>query len=259
MSTMSIPSRITEMLDLKIILSIVVATVCFHVLGVLYFEQDAINAVDIMLFAGTISCMIFCGTYLKKYGISRHFERSVLLLGLAFACVLVGDLIYLQHDISGQENPFLSYADIFYSLFIPLIGASVIFSMLQLCHEILNKRFLSFVGISCIIGVGLFLGLNSDSRTITDFDAFVFGLASVAGTSSVAGMILYHLTLLQVSVFGVMRMVMLGGMLLSVTADIWYYSLESLELYVPMHPVDTMWFAAWLIIAYSVYLQIKKL
>ena len=252
-----IQKRVSEMLDARIIIGIIISVISFHVASQLFFEQSEINAVDFAIFGASLSVIGICAWNHRHFRKIRSLSKANIALLLAFGCILAGDAIYLIYDTSEKESPFLSIADIFYFAFPILIGICILYSFYHLTDTPFEKRFFVFSFLVCGIMSGFFY-IQTDLNEVVNDNGFYFGFSGIVITSFVLGMLLYMLSRLQGSVYGVIRMVLFGGILLNLVADMWYYSLETYGLYEPMHVVDTMWFASWLIIAYSVYLHGKR-
>ncbi|MCA9826850.1 MAG: hypothetical protein KC444_00370 [Nitrosopumilus sp.] len=217
--------------------------------------DDEFDVIDLLYVLGLFSCFTASFAVSKKFGNSKIFGKAYLILGLAFASYLVGEIIYMYLDMVGETPYPAIQADLFYFMFYPLVTLYLIINIrffkptLSLKHKIL----LTLLFPTSVICYS-YIAYSVDA--INSFEYF-YGLifmifASVPLSFSILGATIFNHTVLS-SIWRLMAL----GIAISTIADIIYYSLEIIGGYDGTHPVNTLWMISYMIISYALYKHIK--
>jgi hypothetical protein len=247
-----VPDRLTSKINYKILILIagLMASFQFYLYYAFPKPDDASRLVDVVSIINPAFATIFGFYVAKKYRGSEVFGRAYLFLALALAANAVGETIYGIYDTLGLDTSF-TIADIVFYSFYPLV----------LMHLILNIRFfkpkISFLTKAWVVALPIVItsvyAYLSYSKVGTPDLTFFSGLTYVILSSTVLSGTMLGARVFKQGVLGVAWLVLLIGIILQTTGDIWYGYLDTFDQYTLTHPMNLCYYASYLIIAYALY------
>jgi hypothetical protein len=212
--------------------------------------DDASGLIDIVSVINPSFATIFGFYVAKQYRGSEVFGKAYLVLALALAMNAVGETIYGIYDTLGMDTTF-TVADIVFYSFYPL----------ALIHLILNIRFfkpkISYLTKAWVIVLPITIstvyGFLAYAKSGQADLSFFSGLVYVILSSIVLSGTLLGARIFRQGVLGVAWLVLLIGIILLTTGDIWYGYLDTFDQYTLTHPMNLCYYAGYLIIAYALY------
>lgn len=247
-----VPERLTSKINYKILILIAGVVISFQVYLYYAFPQpnDASKLVDIVSIINPSFATIFGFYVAKQYKGSEVFGKAYLALALALAVNAVGETIYGIYDTLGMDTTF-TIADIVFYSFYPLV----------LVHLILNIRFfkpkISHITKAWVIAIPIVItavySYLSYSKIGHPDLMFFSGLTYVILSSAVLSGTMLGARVFRQGMLGVAWLVLLIGIILQTTGDIWYGYLDTFDQYTLTHPMNLCYYSSYLIIAYALY------
>jgi len=246
----TVPERLESPINPKILLLILGLVIAFelYVTSLPKGEADTpITAVSIALPAIAAGASFYVA---NKYRGTEVFGKAYFALGLALAMNSLGETIWLIYYFLG-EDPYPSIADIFYLSFYGL----------ALYHLIKNiKFFKAKVDIPTkilIINIPIMLVAAYSSLSLAEigeanFD-YYYGMIYIVSSSIVLSAATLGARIFRQGVLGKAWLLLVLGIVLQSTGDVWYFYLETFEQYYLTHPVDLFWYASYMTIIYALF------
>lgn len=247
-----VPERLTSTINYRILVLIVGLAISFQ--AYLYYAfpkpDDASKLVDVVSIINPSIAASFGFYIAKKYRGTKIFGKAYLALAIALALNAVGETVYGVYDILGLDTTF-TIADIIFYSFYPMV----------LVHLVLNIRFfkpkISKITKSWAIAIPVIITLAYTVLSIqkagsVDFTFFT-GLTYVVLSSTTLSGTMLGARIFRQGVLGVAWLVLLIGIILQTTGDVWYSYLDSFGSYTLIHPVNLCWYTSYMIIAYALY------
>ena len=247
-----VPEQLKSVINYKILILIAGIMAAFQ--AYLYYAfpkpDDASRLVDIVSIINPSFATIFGFYIAKQYHGSAVFGTAYLFLALALAVNAVGETIYGIYDTLGLDTTF-TIADIVFYSFYPLV----------LVHLILNIRFfkpkISFITKAWVVALPIVIttvyAYLSYSKVGHPDLTFFSGLTYVILSSTVLSGTMLGARVFKQGVLGVAWLVLLIGIILQTTGDIWYGYLDTFDQYTLTHPMNLCYYASYLVIAYALY------
>ncbi len=213
--------------------------------------NDASELVDIVSIINPTIATIFGFYVAKRYKGSQVFGKAYLALALALAMNATGETIYGIYDTLGMDTTF-TIADIVFYSFYPLV----------LVHLILNIRFFkpkigyltkAWVVALPIVITSVYAYLSYSKISGHPDLTFFSGLTYVILSSTVLSGTMLGARVFKQGVLGIAWLVLLIGIILQTTGDIWYGYLDTFDQYTLTHPMNLCYYASYLVIAYALY------
>ena len=245
-------------INFKIIGLILIGSAAFQVALYLQIEiPDAFDVIDSIYLLGPILCSIFGFLVAKRYKGSEVFGRAYLMLGIAFFSFFMGELLYIYYEIDPLEDPYPSIADVFYFAFYPLAMAHLFLNI-----RYFKRRFDTLTKIWPIVLALLIIGTYSyfsyEDYGEFNFD-YYYGLIFVSGAGFLLSMAVLGAVIFRSSILGIIWLLLVVGLFFNTFADVWYYYSEIFGSYNNIHPANTLWITAYMVIIYGLYKHIKSI
>ena len=248
-----VPDKLKENIDYKIFGIIAVGLLAYQFFLFTFKSPDdptvtflaslvfAINA-----FVAAIACFIIA----KRYWKSEVFGKSYLALGIGMMMNVLGEGIYYILQLQGQvPSPSISdWASLsFYPLAFYHLSKNISFFKPTVKKSV--KLFVILMPIS-IAGVYAFLEYGQEQAADT---TFLLGLAYIIGGTVILSASILGASVFRQGVLGTPWLILAAGIALSTIADVWYSFMDIYNQYTNWHPVNLLWSAGFLIMAYALY------
>jgi hypothetical protein len=247
-----VPDRLKSRINFKILILIAgfMAALQFYLYYAYPNPSDASRLVDIISIVFPSFATIFGFYVAKQYRGSEVFGKAYLYFALALAANAAGETIYGIYDTLGLDTTF-TIADIVFYTFYPLV----------LMHLILNIRFfkpkIGLLTKAWVIALPIVItsvyAYLSYSKVGHPELTFFSGLTYVILSSTVLSGTMLGARVFKQGTLGVAWLVLLIGIILQTTGDIWYGYLDTFDQYTLTHPMNLCYYASYLIIAYALY------
>lgn len=252
-----VPDKITHPINPIIIIGILSLGAGIFVSMNLVSEEDGgIIAFSFSVLL-TIIIAIFAFIVAKQNEVGL-LSKSYLALGLGFLSYALGELLYYSMDDLFGIEPYPSIADVFFLATYPLLLVHLILNIrtFNVGYTKLQKIWLPAIPIFALI-VYVILSIGVPDAEL-NFD-FYYGLIFVAASSvTLSFSILGALTFRQ-GALGVVWLLLVIGLMINASGDVWYYHLELFGQYYDAHPLTSIWYVANLFIIYALYKHVKIL
>jgi hypothetical protein len=247
-----VPEKLQSSVNPRILLLILWIVVLFQIYLYNTFPNpnDASRLVDIISIINPLISSIIAFIVAKKYWGSKIFGKAYLALALSLTMNFLGETVYGIYDTLGYDTNF-GPMDILFYAFYPLV----------LTHLILNIRFFKpkisiftktwLVGIP-LITISVYSILSFEKHSTANF-AFDTGLIYVIMSSTILSGTLLGARVFKQGVLGKAWLVLLIGILLQTTGDVWYGYLDTFDQYTLTHPMNLLYYASYMVIAYALY------
>lgn len=246
--------RTSNPINLKVLALILGLTIAYYITTYQLDEETTFIA-DFPYLAGILVCSISSFLVAKRYHDSQVFGRAYMFLGLGFLSWFVGDSLWYYYFYVLEIDPWPSPSDGFFL-------ASYVFASL---HLAINTRYFkrnwstpmkTWVVIFPIMITVIYLYFSllelGDSEELL-FDLF-YGSIFVFGSSVVLSLAIIGVSVFKQSILGVVWLLLAIGLFLWTFADIWYvYGVIWVDDLPIIHPVNTIWIGAFMIITYALY------
>ena len=247
-----VPEHLTSKINYKILILIAGIVISFQTY--LYYafpnSDDASHLVDIISIINPSIAAAFGFYVARKYRGTEVFGKAYLALAIALSLNAVGEGVYAVYDSLGLDTTF-TIADIVFYSFYPMV----------LVHLVLNIRFFKpkiskitkiWVAAIPVIITMTYVILSIQKAESIDF-VFFTGLTYVVLSSVTLGGTMLGARIFRQGVLGIAWLVLLIGIVLQTTGDVWYSYLDSFGDYTLVHPVNLCWYASYMVIAYALY------
>ena len=253
-----VPEKIQSRINPKILILILGIVLSFQ--AYLYFAfsnpDDASQLIDVISVINPLISAIAAFVVAKKYWGSKVFGKAYLAFALAMTVNCVGEAVYGVYETLGYDTKF-TIADLLFYSFYPLV----------MIHLVLNIRFFkpkisyftkAWVASIPIIITSVYALLSFQKQGIVNFD-FYTGLIYVMLSSTILSGTLFGARVFRQGVLGVAWLILLIGIILQTTGDVWYSYLDTFDQYTLTHPVNLFWYASYLVITYALYKHQKTI
>ena len=246
-----VPVKLVNPVDYRLLFVIFGLSVAFQVFVLV--AQD-VKWADITIaavsFAFPLSGAIAAFFVAKRYKNSEVFGKAYFALGMGMLMNFLGEVsFYILERMDQVTYP--SISDVFYLAFYPF----------AFYHLAKNIRFFKpnvNVGIKALIVVipisliATYSILSYEKIGETNSDYF-YGLSYVLGSSVLLGAAVFGAIIFKQGVLGTAWLVLVIGISLLTLGDNWYSYLETFSEYDSTHPVNLLWYAGYMVIAYALY------
>ena len=247
-----VPEKIQSQIDPKILFLIlgINVTLQIYLYAVFPKPDDASRFVDVLSAINPLIAMVIAFYVAKKYWGSKVFGKAYLALALGLMMNFFGETVYGIYDALGYDTSFGPMDILFYS-FYPLV----------LAHLVLNIRFFkpkisyftkSWVVAIPIIIISVYSVLSFEKQGEANF-SFYTGLIYVVLSSTILSGTLLGARVFKQGVLGKAWLVLLIGIILQTTGDVWYGYLDTFDQYTLTHPMNLCYYASYMVITYSLY------
>ena len=188
----------------------------------------------------------------KRYWGSEVFGKSYVYLALGYVSMLVGDLGFYYYEYILEIDPYPSPFDVGF-----LIGYFFLSAHLAANVRFFQKKWnvrstLILIGVPLLVTSVYIVSAYTEWGEYEElpFDLF-WGSLFALGSSITLAFAIIGTTVFRKSVLKEVWLLLVAGIFLGMTADVWYYYLETFEAYYSSHVVNTMWVAAYMLVIYA--------
>ena len=248
-----VPDKLRNPINFKVLAIIAALVIGFHILVNVSEDSDLYVYSFSMLIPLSVS--IFGFITAKKYSGTAVYSKAYLMLGAAFMLMFFAELTYFVYEQFLDLDPYPSIADVFFFFFYPLIVGYLIVNLKFFAVKIHKSA------LSIILGIPVITTLIYLNLTLSDFGSFDFyyGMIFVASASFTLGLALQTARIFKGGLIGTAWLVLVIGIILNAIGDTWYYYDEVIGEYSLDDPVNLCWYAAYLLILYSLFKHKKAL
>jgi len=226
--------------------------------------------------AGFAAAAIFAWFVTIRYWGSEVFGKAYLSFAIAYTCYSIGWNLFWVYEIYYQiENPYPYYPDIFFFAYYPLIiyhirknfkyfkpNLTTNQKLIIVIIPILTSSAYAFFGFVPVQQEGGLASLKIGA--IPDYDQtfykeYLTGLAFITATSLTFSSAIVATQIFHKTAIGAAWGLLLLGIILNTTADIYYYLFELFGDYERANPVTGIWLASTVVICYALYKHKKEL
>ena len=186
----------------------------------------------------------------KRYWNSEVFGKSYLALAVGMIMNVFGEGIYYVLEQQGQvPSPSISdWASLsFYPLAFYHLAKNISFF-----KPTIKKSLKLFVILMPIIVSGFYAFVQYGQEQAAD-TTFFLGLAYIVGGTVILSAAILGVAVFRQGILGIPWLILALGIVLSTIGDVWYSYLDIYNLYTVQHPVNLLWSAGFLVIAYALY------
>ena len=242
-------------IDYKILLLILSSVILFQVyLEYLASEWILDNFITLLLFPA--SFLTGCASLFvaKKHGTSK-FAIAFYSLSIGFFSVSIAEILYYYYYQIIDIDPFPSIADIFFFALYPFMMIHLILNInfYQVKFTLKSKIGMVSLAVSIILLYAYFAFDSFESFNIN----FFYGLIFVSGAACITSVGLYGAIVVRKIPLGRSWFLLVTGIIIGTTADVWYYAVELMDAYTFEHVVNLFWYASYLIMIYALYKHYK--
>lgn len=246
-----VPTKLTTSINYKFLLLVLGLVVSLQIYLSFATEEDADLVTTVVSVANPLAASVAAFYVGKKYLNSEVFGKAYISLAFGFLCIGLGELSYLFYDFVLHADPYPSIADVFFFGFYP-------FTMYHIVKNVkffkaktdLPTKFLVVIIPITIVVVYSYLSFMEIGEL--NFD-YYYGLIFISGSSIVLSAAILGARVFRQGLIGVAWLVLVIGIVLTTTGDVWYYYLETYDQYTVNHPVNLFWWAGYMVISYALY------
>jgi hypothetical protein len=246
-------------IDYRIIILILSLAIAYY-FSYLNFGSPSPDEFDIFELLLMLSYMaVAAGSILVSRKYDWHteiFAKTYFFLGIGYALLSIGDILYYYIEVIQQIDPFPSIAFFFYACVYPF----------QIYHLIGNIRYFrpcisSFTKIWIILVplvITLLFIIISSNKLSLSYEIY-YTIFLIAGASISASLSILGLQIFYRSILGTVWILLAAGLFLNSSADIWFDYTELYGLYVSSHPVNTMFILSDMLIFYALFRHYRSI
>jgi hypothetical protein len=247
-----VPEKIRSSIDPRMLLLIlgIVATFQIYLYAAFPDPNNASQLVDVVSVINPLVASIMGFIVAKKYWGSKVFGKAYLVLALGLTMNFLGETVYGIYDTLGYDTNF-GPMDILFYAFYPLV----------LTHLVLNIRFFkpkithltkAWVVAIPIVIIAIYSLLSFQKHGQANFE-FYTGLIYVILSSIILSGTLLGARVFKQGTLGKAWLVLLIGIILQTTGDVWYGYLDTFDQYTLTHPMNLLYYASYMVITYALY------
>ena len=237
-----VPDKITNPINPLIIFGILSLGVGIFISMNVVSEEDSGTIAFSFSVLLTIIITIFALIVAKQNEIGI-LSKSYFALGLGFLSYAIGELLYYSmEDLFGIE-PYPSIADVFFLATYPLLLIHLILNIrnFNVGYTKIQKIWLPAIPIFALIAY-VILSIGVPDAEL-NFD-FYYGLIFVAASSTTLSFSILGALTFRQGALGVVWLLLVVGLMINASGDVWYYHLEIFGQYYDAHPLTSIWYVA---------------
>lgn len=230
-------------------------------------NTDIFDPIDGAFMGGVLACGIASVLVARKYRGSAMFTKAYLYLGIGFFSWFVGDLIFYYYGLVLDIYPYPSPGDFFF-----LLNYGFAVGHLYLNTKYFRKEWgkglkslIVVIPVIAVVSFSLFAYYTWGEFIGDDYsqDDLLFDLAYgnmfVVGVSLLFAFAVVGMLVFRDSALKEVWLLLAAGIFLWAIADTIFTYLETIEMFTHDHPVNTLWFASFMLIIYALYKHHKAL
>lgn len=246
-----VPVKLVNPIDYRLLFVIFGLAVAFQVF---VMATQGVKEADLAIagvsFAFPLSGAVAAFFVAKRYRNSEVFGKAYFALGLGMSMNFLGEVSYYILEAMDQVT-YPSISDVFYLAYYP-------FAFYHLAKNIQFFKPTVKVGIKALIVVIPLVLITTyyvlSYEKIGDINNdYFYGLSYVLGSSILLSAAIFGAIIFRQGVLGTAWLVLVIGISLLTIGDNWYSYLETFSEYDSTHPVNLLWYAGYLVIAYALY------
>ena len=248
-----VADKLKEKIDYKIFGIITAIVVVFQLYLNTFKSPDDPTVNFLASFIYSITALIAAAAAFfisKRYWNSEVFGKSYLALAFGMIMNVLGEGIYYVLEQQGQvPSPSISdWASLsFYPLAFYHLAKNISFF-----KPVIRKPLKLFVIAIPIVVSSIYAFIQYGQEQAAD-TTFFLGLAYIVGGTVILSAAILGSAVFRQGVLGVPWLILTLGIVLSTVGDVWYSYLDVYNLYTVQHPVNLLWSAGFLVIAYALY------
>jgi len=250
-----VPDKLTNPISPFVIIGILSIGVGIFVSMNLVSEEDGGTIAFSFSVLLTTLVVIFALIVSKQNQIGI-IAKSYFALGLGFLSYVIGEILYYSiEDLFGIE-PYPSIADVFFLATYPLLLIHLILNIrnFNIGYTKLQKFWIPSIPIFALI-VYVIMSIEVPDAEL-NFD-FYYGLIFVTASSTTLSFSILGALTFRQGALGIVWLLLVVGLMINASGDVWYYHLEIFGQYYDAHPLTSAWFVANMFIIYALYKHLK--
>lgn len=252
-----VPDKISNPINRKVIIGILGVGLGIFIMLNLVSEDDAgiLAFILSITFAGIVAIFSFVVSKQNEIGI---LAKSYFFLGLGFTSYVIAEVLYYSFELIFKIEPYPSIADIFFFALYPFVLGHLLLNIKYFHSGYTKLQKIWIPGIPIIALTVYVLMSYGVADAELNFD-FYYGLIFVAGAATTLTFTILGAQIFKEGVWGTVWLLLVFGLMISTSGDMWYYHLEIFGYYYDAHPVTVIWFIANSIIIYALYKHVKSI
>lgn len=250
-----VPDRISHPINLYVIFGILALGIAIFVTFQFLPEDETATIafiLSLVFTAGVAGLSFFVS---KRAGIGV-LSKAYFSLGLGFTSYLTAELLYYTFELVLGIEAYPSIADVFFFALYPFTLGHLLLNM-----SYFHSGYTTFqkIWIPAILVFAIFVYVMmslSVPEAETNFD-FYYGLLFVSAAAVTLSFTILGALIFRSGALGVVWLLLVLGLMMSTTGDIWYYHLEIFGAYYDAHPVTVVWYVANMFIIYALFKHVK--
>jgi hypothetical protein len=248
----TVPDKISDPINKKVLLMILVTAVSFQA-----FITIMPNSGELNIFIALVSILnplitsIMAFVVSLRYGHSQVFGKAYFSLGVGLFMMFLGETTWYYFLYFLEIEPFPSIADVFFFAFYPLSAIHIMINVRFFKTKIDIKSKAILIALPLII-IATYSIITLNEIGEPNFE-FYYGMSFVIASSIVLALALLGSLVFRGGVLGIAWTLMLLGLLLTNTGDVWFFYLETFGAYTDGHPVELLWYGGYWVITYGLY------
>lgn len=254
-----VPDKLVEKISYKIFIGILIGMLVYQFYMYTFHDPNDPQLEIVETSVTTLTALVasVLGFIVsKRYWKSRVFGTSYLALALGMLMNALAERVYYFLEQTGQ-TPSPSVADVIWLAFYPLMF-----------YHLSRNIFFFKPKIKLIVKLLIILLpiILTAVYTILEYqqvhevnDVFYLGLAYVVGSSIILSAAILGAIIFRQGTLGVPWLVLAMGITLTTAGDVWYSYADVYDQYTLAHPLNLLWYAGYLVIAYALYKHKKVL
>ncbi len=248
-----VPDKLEEKIDYRIFGIIVVVVVTFQFYLYTFKSPDDHTVTFLASFIYSVTAFIaaIASFFIaKRYWNSEIFGKSYLALAFGMILNVLGEGIYYVLEQQSQI-PSPSISDWASLSFYPLIFYHLA-KNISFFKPTIKKTTKLFVILMPIVVTVVYAFVQYGKEQAAD-TTFYLGLAYIIGSTVILSAAILGAAVFRQGILGVPWLVLALGIVLLTVGDVWYSYLDVFNLYTVQHPVNLLWSAGFLVMAYALY------
>jgi len=255
------------------------------VIGILVFQignsitpdiEESLDEYEFTTSVGFAAACIFAFIIAKRYWGSKVFGKTYLALAIGYLFYNIGWNLWWFYEIWYEvDNPYVALPDVFFIAFYPFAIYHIRKNYLHFKPSLSKSQKLIIITIPIICcAVYIFSGLlqvsadggfsNIQISALPTYDeegwnGFFTGLIFTFASSLTFSSAIVAAQIFRTTVLGAAWGLLLLGILLNTSADIYYYINENFGGYVRSEPYTAIWLAGTVFLCYGLYIHRKEI
>jgi hypothetical protein len=251
----TVPDRLGDRINHKIIFLIIAATILFQVaIYLLNNDERAEQIIYAVSIINPLAASIIGFVIAKRYGSSKTFGKAYFALACGFLCAGLGEISYFAF-ITAEIETFPSIIDVIFFMMYPFILIHLITCIKFFKPKIKPVEFLWMILIPVTI-VSIYITSSLDQEADL---GFYFTIIYVLEPALVLPLAILGAKTFKGGVIGTAWIILVLAIIVLAVGDVWYSYLEIFGEYDLAHPVNVFWYAGYWIAVYALIKHRKSI